>query len=117
MSATINHETFVKYFDGAPLVTISGFAHPITDRFAICTYHFGGKITNSPLHRVLRYLEDFMPLIRYQTTSPKSRKQSNAVPQAFCDELKSQGLDDSSITAIHNVVRADRVDFKVSSTY
>jgi ATP-dependent RNA helicase DHX57 len=60
-----------------------------------------------------------MPLIRYQTTRPKLRKQpeSNVVPQAFCDELKSQGLDDPSITAIHNVVRTDHVDFKVSSTY
>lgn len=32
MSATINHETFVKYFDDAPLLTIPGFAHPVTDR-------------------------------------------------------------------------------------
>jgi ATP-dependent RNA helicase DHX57 len=37
MSATINHETFVKYFDGAPLVTIPGFAHPVTDRLVFCT--------------------------------------------------------------------------------
>lgn len=32
MSATINHETFVKYFDGAPLLTIPGFTHPVIDR-------------------------------------------------------------------------------------
>jgi hypothetical protein len=32
MSATINEETFVKYFDGAPLLTIPGFAHPVTDK-------------------------------------------------------------------------------------
>ncbi|KAG1757846.1 P-loop containing nucleoside triphosphate hydrolase protein [Suillus lakei] len=31
MSATINHETFVKYFNNAPMLTIPGFAHPITD--------------------------------------------------------------------------------------
>ena len=31
MSATINHDTFVKYFDDAPLLTIPGFAHPVTD--------------------------------------------------------------------------------------
>jgi ATP-dependent RNA helicase DHX57 len=31
MSATINHETFVQYFDDAPLVTIPGFTHPVTD--------------------------------------------------------------------------------------
>lgn len=32
MSATINHETFVKYFDGAPLLNIPGFMHPVIDR-------------------------------------------------------------------------------------
>ena len=32
MSATINEETFVKYFGGAPLLTIPGFAHPVTDK-------------------------------------------------------------------------------------
>lgn len=33
MSATINHETFVKYFNGAPLLTIPGFTHPVVDRY------------------------------------------------------------------------------------
>jgi len=32
MSATINHETFVKYFNNAPLLTIPGFMHPVTDK-------------------------------------------------------------------------------------
>jgi ATP-dependent RNA helicase DHX57 len=31
MSATINHETFVRYFSDAPLLSIPGFTHPITD--------------------------------------------------------------------------------------
>jgi ATP-dependent RNA helicase DHX57 len=31
MSATINHDTFIKYFDGAPLLTIPGYTHPVTD--------------------------------------------------------------------------------------
>ena len=33
MSATINHETFVKYFDGAALLMIPGFTHPVVDEF------------------------------------------------------------------------------------
>lgn len=33
MSATINHETFVKYFDDAPLLTIPGFMHPVDDKY------------------------------------------------------------------------------------
>lgn len=32
MSATINHEIFVKYFNNAPLLTIPGFTHPVEDR-------------------------------------------------------------------------------------
>ena len=32
MSATINPETFVNYFDGAPLLTIPGRTHPVTDK-------------------------------------------------------------------------------------
>lgn len=31
MSATINHEIFVKYFDNAPLLTIPGSTHPVRD--------------------------------------------------------------------------------------
>lgn len=32
MSATINHEIFVKYFNDAPLLTIPGLTHPVEDR-------------------------------------------------------------------------------------
>lgn len=31
MSATINQETFVKYFDGAPLISIPGRVFPVED--------------------------------------------------------------------------------------
>ena len=31
MSATINHETFIHYFSDAPLLSIPGFTHPVTD--------------------------------------------------------------------------------------
>jgi ATP-dependent RNA helicase DHX57 len=32
MSATINHETFIRYFNNAPLLAIPGFTHPVEDR-------------------------------------------------------------------------------------
>lgn len=38
MSATINHDIFVKYFGNAPLLTIPGFAHPVQDRYAFGCY-------------------------------------------------------------------------------
>ena len=31
MSATINQETFVRYFDGAPLISIPGRTFPVED--------------------------------------------------------------------------------------
>ena len=34
MSATINHEVFMKYFNDAPLLTIPGFTHPVQDMCA-----------------------------------------------------------------------------------
>jgi ATP-dependent RNA helicase DHX57 len=36
MSATINHETFVRYFSGAPLLSIPGFTYPVTDMWETC---------------------------------------------------------------------------------
>lgn len=35
MSATINHEVFMKYFNNAPLLTIPGFTHPVEDMCAL----------------------------------------------------------------------------------
>ena len=33
MSATVDHERFVQYFNGAPLLSISGLAHPVKDLY------------------------------------------------------------------------------------
>ncbi|RDB29375.1 hypothetical protein Hypma_015909 [Hypsizygus marmoreus] len=90
MSATINHETFIKYFNGAPLLTIPGFTHPVIDK----------------------YLEDVVPLIHYRPPIPKTgKRESEESQRAFRDEYK--GLDESSITAIHNITRSDRIDFQL----
>lgn len=35
MSATINQETFVNYFNGAPLLSIPGMTHPVTDKYGV----------------------------------------------------------------------------------
>lgn len=47
MSATINHETFVKYFDGAPLLKIPGFTHPVTDKCVHCIFSLVRLITDA----------------------------------------------------------------------
>ena len=38
MSATINHESFVRYFSGAPLLSIPGFTYPVTDMWETCLW-------------------------------------------------------------------------------
>ncbi|KAJ7109956.1 P-loop containing nucleoside triphosphate hydrolase protein [Mycena epipterygia] len=92
MSATINHETFINYFDGAPLLTIPGYAHPVTDI----------------------YLEDIIPLINYRPSAARStRKESGDALKAFREEHKSKGLDDASISAIQIISRSERIDFQL----
>ncbi|KAJ7675357.1 P-loop containing nucleoside triphosphate hydrolase protein [Mycena rosella] len=93
MSATINHETFIKYFDGAPLLTIPGYTHPVTDI----------------------YLEDIIPVINYRPTAARfSKKESGDALKAFREELKTtKGLDDASISAIQIISRSDRLDFQL----
>ncbi|KNZ80627.1 Putative DEAH-box ATP-dependent helicase [Termitomyces sp. J132] len=98
MSATINHETFVKYFDGAPLLTIPGFTHPITDR----------------------YLEDVIPLIKYHPSVPfipkSAKSRTDAAMQTFHDEYKALGLDDPGISALYNITRSSQLDYQLIAT-
>ncbi|KAG6849981.1 hypothetical protein H0H93_002983 [Arthromyces matolae] len=92
MSATINHEIFVKYFDGAPLLTIPGFTHPVTDH----------------------YLEDVISRLDYNPPAPKnSKSQKEAVIEAFRQEYKATGLNESSITALYNLTRSDGINYEL----
>ncbi|KAJ7446393.1 P-loop containing nucleoside triphosphate hydrolase protein [Mycena galericulata] len=92
MSATINHETFIKYFNGAPLLTIPGYTHPVTDI----------------------YLEDIIPQIKYRPPAARStRKESGDALKAFREEHKEKGLDDAAISAIQIISRSDRLDFQL----
>ncbi|ESK92682.1 dead deah box [Moniliophthora roreri MCA 2997] len=88
MSATINHETFVKYFNGAPLLTIPGFTHPVTDL----------------------YLEDFIPKLEYRPPAIKG-KQDKA--EAEKTAYMKQGLDEQSVTSIMNISRSERIDYQL----
>ncbi|TFK41870.1 P-loop containing nucleoside triphosphate hydrolase protein [Crucibulum laeve] len=91
MSATINHETFVRYFDDAPLLTIPGFTHPVTDK----------------------YLEDVVPHINYRPPHVRPSKKVEDAQKTMRDEFKAQGLDDTSIVAIQNIIRSDRLDYQL----
>ncbi|KAG1825662.1 P-loop containing nucleoside triphosphate hydrolase protein [Suillus subaureus] len=92
MSATINHETFVKYFNNAPMLTIPGFTHPITDM----------------------YLEDYISSISYKPASAKpNKKESEEEKHAFRNYCSSKGLSEESTSAIQNIMHAERIDYQV----
>lgn len=90
MSATINHETFVKYFNNAPLLTILGFAHPVTDN----------------------YLEDILSVVDYSPPIMRSGK-SSAKQQNLREEYQSEGIQTSVAIAIERIIRSDRIDYQV----
>ena len=58
MSATINHEVFVKYFNDAPLLSIPGFTHPVVDKYAPIREL---ESLGADAKWDYRYLEDFFP--------------------------------------------------------
>ncbi|KIY51989.1 P-loop containing nucleoside triphosphate hydrolase protein [Fistulina hepatica ATCC 64428] len=90
MSATINHETFVRYFHGAHLITIQGRAFSVTDV----------------------YLEDVLPRIQYRPPASTYRGVKEA-SVADREALKSRGLDDAMIHALQSIVHSGRLDYQL----
>ncbi|KZT55357.1 P-loop containing nucleoside triphosphate hydrolase protein [Calocera cornea HHB12733] len=92
MSATINQEVFVNYFDHAPVITIPGFTHPVADH----------------------YLEDIIPNISYRPPFVKPRgKQSDEQTLAYRKPYAEMGLDEDQIRAIESISRSDRIDYQL----
>ncbi|KAJ4485738.1 P-loop containing nucleoside triphosphate hydrolase protein [Lentinula aciculospora] len=94
MSATINHEIFIRYFNGAPLLTIPGFTHPVKDR----------------------YLEEFIQELDHQPQSGRTHsKGSDKSRIADEDTLKSHGLDEKTISTLRTITRSDTIDYSLIS--
>jgi ATP-dependent RNA helicase DHX57 len=113
MSATINHETFVKYFNNAPMLTIPGFTHPITDLYVVSLswLDHDGPYSKMNYHR---YLEDYISSVSYKPASVKpNRKESEEEKHAFRDYCSSKGLSEESTSAIQNIMQAERIDYQV----
>ncbi|KAL0951656.1 hypothetical protein HGRIS_008336 [Hohenbuehelia grisea] len=89
MSATINHETFVKYFGGAPLLTIPGFTHPVSDK----------------------YLEDVMPHLNFSLAAKAGRNDRNG--EAAVERLKQQGVGDDDIRTINALMKDGRINYQL----
>ncbi|KAI0368891.1 P-loop containing nucleoside triphosphate hydrolase protein [Pilatotrama ljubarskyi] len=88
MSATINHEVFVRYFNNAPLLTIPGFTHPVEDL----------------------YLEDYLPRLGYQPSGAKSFKKSRGRDNVQ-EPDQGDGIDEDIQAAIRTIMRSDSFDY------
>ncbi|KDQ15674.1 hypothetical protein BOTBODRAFT_54555 [Botryobasidium botryosum FD-172 SS1] len=92
MSATINQQTFVNYFEGAPVIEIPGLTHPVKD------FH----------------LEDILPSIQYRPPlSRPSKNETEEQQRAFREEFESKGLDSDTIRALANLSRSERLDYQL----
>lgn len=110
MSATINHEIFMKYYDDAPLLSIPGFAHPVVDKWVHVRFQPYSRINNEHV----RYLEEIIPQIKYQAPSSRSQKNDSQEQKlAQRDQLAAQGLDATSIALIQNITRSNQIDYQV----
>ncbi|PPQ64076.1 hypothetical protein CVT24_008889 [Panaeolus cyanescens] len=91
MSATINHEVFIKYFNNAPLLSIPGFAHPVTDK----------------------YLEDIFASISYRPPVARGgkRDKSNNLPTK--EDYLADGVDESVAKAVADLALSERIDFQL----
>ncbi|KAF8910089.1 P-loop containing nucleoside triphosphate hydrolase protein [Gymnopilus junonius] len=95
MSATINHETFVRYFDDAPLLTIPGFTHPVTDK----------------------YLEDVLSVIDYRPPAVRAvRGKKGMTAQELRQDYESEGIVGSVADAIQNIIRSEKIDYELIAT-
>ncbi|EMD42249.1 hypothetical protein CERSUDRAFT_110776 [Gelatoporia subvermispora B] len=88
MSATINHETFVKYFDNAPLLSISGLSYPVEDR----------------------YLEDYVSDLGYAPLAARSSEMSKGKKKDIGIESTE---DDRVAQIVRNMTRSGRTDVEL----
>lgn len=94
MSATINQKTFVDYFDGAPVIEIPGFTHPVEDI----------------------YIEDVIGSLKYSPPTLRGApKVSEGQLKGAREAFKAKGLDANAIRALEVIARSDRTDYQVRS--
>ncbi|PWN93631.1 P-loop containing nucleoside triphosphate hydrolase protein [Acaromyces ingoldii] len=92
MSATINHETFSKYFGGAPCLEIPGRTFPVRDH----------------------YLEDVVKLSGYRPSTSRPGGRGNGKEkrsEALRNDLEEQGLDEDQVRSIEMLSQDDGVDY------
>ena len=111
MSATINHEVFVKYFNDAPLLSIPGFTHPVEDK---CAPIHECKSLSTDTEWECRYLEDFFPQLNYRPSASKSSRKVKGGDGEAGQEFDDSSLDEESQMAIRAIMRSESFDYDVS---
>ncbi|KAI0828826.1 P-loop containing nucleoside triphosphate hydrolase protein [Trametes gibbosa] len=86
MSATINHEVFVRYLHNAPLLSIPGFTHPVEDL----------------------YLEDYLQSLNYKPSSAKALKRTKGGDD---QDPENSRLSEDVQVAIRAIMRSDSFDY------
>ncbi|GAA5892974.1 hypothetical protein JCM8208_004140 [Rhodotorula glutinis] len=96
MSATINQKQFSDYFNGAPVIEIPGFTHPVEDF----------------------YLEEYLPSLLSSNAYKPSGKPARKATQAQLDRMRTSFIDRGvgandvrALQALELAVRADKIDF------
>jgi hypothetical protein len=116
MSATINHEVFMQYFNGAPLLTIPGLTHPVTD---MCVLYFNLILSSS--YGVSRYLEDIIPITHYRpkakTWAVKANPEEKDARVAFRRELTSGGMSEEDALATAEIISSHYIDYEVGDAF
>lgn len=94
MSATINQETFISYFNNAPVIEIPGFTHPVEDI----------------------YIEDAIQHLSYKPNMVRGgAKVSESQLKGARDAFAKKGLDGDKVRALESIMRSDRTDYHVSN--
>ncbi|OCH95734.1 P-loop containing nucleoside triphosphate hydrolase protein [Obba rivulosa] len=91
MSATINHETFVKYFDNAPLLSISGLSYPVEDR----------------------YLEDYVFDLSYAPPAQRPSGPAKGRKRDDADGATPDEEDERVAQIVRNMTRSGRIDVEL----
>ncbi|TPX62526.1 hypothetical protein PhCBS80983_g00252 [Powellomyces hirtus] len=96
MSATVNSDTFSAYFHGAPVLSIPGYTHPVTDF----------------------YLEDIVKNVDYRVDGGNSRRRApddeeDASHLEWVRQCSSEGLDESAIATVASLQKAGLINYSL----
>lgn len=83
MSATFNAEVFAAYFEGAPVLTISGITHPIADKLVL--WRHGQNTSSYSQSDILKILSPLLDTFRLHSISRNKWMKEKSKDWKNCD--------------------------------